>query len=77
MLQCLLYLDHACQYGLFSNNNESKKTQAISNYLYIMSVITWHSRRTVDICFKLGLAYSCMFPWLLVGIKIVLQVEPT
>lgn len=76
MLQCLLYLDHACLYVLvlFSNNNESKKH--ISNYLCLMSVITWHSRRTADICFKFGLPYSSMFPSLFVGIKIVLKVEP-
>lgn len=42
-----------------------------------MSVITWQNSRTVDICFKLDLAYSCMYPWLLVGMKTVLQVEPT
>lgn len=58
---------------LFSDNNKSKKH--ILNYLCHVSVAARHGGETVDMCFKLGLAYSCMFPCLLVGIKIILQAE--
>lgn len=60
---------------LFSNNNESKNH--LSNFWCPMSVVAWYSSATVDIHFKLGPAYSHVFPWFLVGIKIWSQVEPT
>lgn len=59
---------------LFSKNNKSKKH--ILNYLCPVSVAARHGREAVDMCSKPGLAYSIRFPCILLGIKIILQVEP-